>query len=199
MSQEGGGGTHAFAIEANWMWLWCALPKELWKVYFLQGDTLLNLFTFFLVLLYYFISRHLSMTAPWGSAWMCTNRDATVKHRLQEMSWLTGLKLTLAFPIWRRHIFSMCKYQDIQACSHLHTCSNCVNSSTAVASLTQNADDSRHLWLRYNDRLLEVCCCCVYMFVYLCVTTFRGSLLSLKGFCCKLTHRLKKSLQPQLG
>lgn len=54
---------------------------------------------------------------------------------------------------------------DMQACSCLHTCTDCVNSNTVVGSFTQNADESHH----YNKSLLEVCCClCLEVHVHVC-------------------------------
>lgn len=64
------------------------------------------------------------------------------------MNCLTRWSWHLTDPGWRKHIFSM--FRDVElnmhACSCLHTCTDCVNSSTVVGGFAQNADESHHLW-----------------------------------------------------
>lgn len=113
------------------------------------------------------VSCHSSWRTVRASVHMWTGSRS---HVLPE----TKLRLTLTYPqLEAQHFFFPCRdiEVEVQACSRWHTCTDCVNSNTTVAGFTQNADDSHHFWLRYNNSDCERSAAAA------CVWDSKGSLL----------------------
>lgn len=163
------------------------LSRDLWKIIFFRGCIVAIVLLTFLYLLSAPISFPV-IPADYALKYVhpCTHGPKT---RSQDQTFNTWcLKWAdwrdwswhLHTPVWGNTFFSPCRdiELDMQACSRLHTCTNCVNSSTVVASWTQNADESHHLWPRYNNIL----CAASYVYEPMCVTRFRVGFPSLKVF-----------------